>query len=75
MNQSELNRSLKVSRKILQELEKRIEDQFTSNRLTTEGKASPAVSLENNDLLIQLSKERRAVQRELRILEKGKIEA
>lgn len=74
MNQSELNRSLKISRKILQELEKRIEDQYTSKRLTTEGKASPAVSLESNDLFIQLSKERRAVHREIQILEKEQIE-
>lgn len=75
MNQSELNHSLKFSKKVLQELEKRILELLSDNRLTEEDKkVSPAVSLERNSLLIQLSEERRAIIRKIRSLEKEKIE-
>ena len=60
MNENEVRRESKVSKKVLVYIDKRLEEIISNERLTGAGNANAAVS-QSDELLLSLSKERRAL--------------
>lgn len=66
MNENEIRREQKVTRKLLQFLDKRLEEIISNERLTGADEKSTPAGTQNDETFLALSKERRALLRSLR---------